>query len=432
MFMFTAIGGAAFTGYASALGAGEFTFGLISALPVLASLLQLPVSFLVQKSGKYKRFFMIGGIIQRSSWIVVAFIPYIFPVGQSGLWMLIVLVTLAAMGGSFVSITHMSLMASVVPMDIRGRYIATRQRVSTAVSLVAGLGIAFVLDHVPGFTGYTIVFAVGGLAGLADILMYAGYKFSGIPAAPEGSTFLRGLKSCFTSHKTRNWLLFWIFWSFTVNLSAPFFGKYAIDKLLLSYTSMILAGQIVANVLTLLVISRWGKFLDRYGGPALMMISATMSTVFIAVWLFAVPGSVWPLFLFNFFGGVFWCANEACMVNMQFSHTPDTGRPIALAVYAVLTSVATAAAFICGGALLEILSPVMESLNRTILGTPFDNYKLVFSGTMALRFIVIAIFLPRVWSEKGMTIRGAYAKAFDDARSRWVYEMSRLKWFHKR
>jgi MFS family permease len=431
MILFTAIGGAAFTGYASALGAGEFAFGLISALPVLAGLLQLPVSFLLQRNGKFKRYFIAGGVAQRISWIVVAFIPYIMPVGESRLWSLIVLVTLAAMGGSFVAITHMSLMASVVPMDIRGRYITTRQRVATAVSLLAGLSIAFILDSVPGYLGYTIVFAVGGAAGLIDILMYIPYKFDKIPKNTEGPSFFKGLKECFTSAKSRGWLLFWVFWSFTVNISAPFFAKYAIDILSLSYISIILAGQIVANVLTLLVVSRWGVFLDRYGGSALMMVSGVCSTVFIIVWLFAVPGSVWPLFLFNFFGGLFWCANEACMVNMQFSHTPEKGRPVALAVYAVLISIATAAAFIAGGALLETLAPVMEKAGRTILGTPFDHYKLVFVCTMALRFIVLAVFLPRVWNEKGLTIRGAFAKAAADTKSRWKHELSRLRIFHK-
>jgi MFS family permease len=432
MFLFTAVGGAAFTGYASALGAGEFAFGLISALPVLASLLQLPVSFFVQKSGKYKRFFMAGGVVQRLSWLAAAFIPYLFPVEGSRLWALIVLVTLAAMGGSFVSITHMSLMGSAVPIDIRGRYITARQRVCTAFSLVVGLGIAFVLDHVPGYLGYTVVFAVGGLAGLADILMYIPHSFNKIPKSTGGNPFVKGLKDCFTHRKPRNWLLFWVSWSFTVNLSAPFFAKYAIDVLSLSYVSIILLGQIVANVLTLLVVSRWGVFLDRYGGSALMMISGVCSTVFISVWLFAVPGSVWPLFLFNFFGGLFWCANEACMVNMQFSHTPEQNRPVALAVYAMLVSAATAGAFICGGALLEALAPVMEQAGRVFFGTPYDHYKLVFSGTMLLRFAVLAVFLPKVWNEKGLTIRKAYGKALEHARSRWTVEISRLRIFHKK
>ena len=66
-FMFTATGGVAFTGYASSLGAGEFAFGLISALPIIAGLLQIYVSHLAVKTGKYKKMFLAGGVVQRTS-----------------------------------------------------------------------------------------------------------------------------------------------------------------------------------------------------------------------------------------------------------------------------------------------------------------------------------------------------------------------------
>jgi len=427
MFLFTIQGGVAFVGYASALGAGEFAFGLISALPILAGLLQLYVSYLAVKTGKYKRMFLIGGVIQRSAWITIAFIPYIFPVESSRMWSLIVLVTLAAMAGSFLVITHTTLMGSVIPIEVRGRYITARQKVCTAVSLVVGLSVAFALDNIQGYLGYTIVFAIGGVAGMIDILMYAGIKFSIIPNKPEGFSLMDGMKACFTSPVTRNYLLFWTFWSFAINLSAPFFNKYAIDKLDLSYTSIIIFGQIVAQTLALLVISRWGVFLDKYGSVPMMMISATISTIGGFVWLFAVPGSILPLFLFNFIGGIFWCANEACMTNMQLSHTPSTGRPAALAVYAVFTSLAAAAALICGGALLEKLSPVMDELSLTFAGTPFDNYKLVFCIAAVTRLAVVFVFLPRVWNEKGMTLREAYSKVYNDTGSRLRYELSRLR-----
>ena len=341
-FLFTAQGGVAFAGYASSLGAGEFAFGLISALPVLASLIQIYASNLVLKTGKYKTMFLVGGIVQRASWIVVAFIPYILPVEDSRLWLLIVLVTLAAMSGSCVAITHTTLMGSVVPIDIRGRYIATRQKVCTAASLLFGLCIAFMLDYIPGFLSYTVVFGVGGIAGLIDILMYTGIKFSVIPNKPEGFSLLASIKTCFTHSKMRNYLLFWTFWSFSINISGPFFNKYAIDVLSLSYMSIIIFGQIVAQTMSFLVISRWGVFLDRYGSVPMMMISTISSTAIAFVWLLAVPGSVWPLFIFSFLGGIFWCANDAGMVNMQLSHTPSESRPAALAVYAVFTSVATA------------------------------------------------------------------------------------------
>ena len=416
--LFTAHGGVAFAGYASALGAGEFAFGLINALPVLAGLLQIYVSHLAVKTGKYKKMFLAGGVVQRASWIVIAFIPYLFPVEGSRLFSLIVLVTLAAMGGSFVAICHTTLMGSTIPIDIRGRYVTTRQRVVTAAGLIFGLSIALILDNIPGFLGYTIVFGLGGIAGLIDILMYIRMNFSGIPHKPGGFSIKEGIKSCFTTPKIRTYLLFWTFWSFSINISGPFFNKYAIDVLNLSYISIIIFGQMSAQIAAFFVVSRWGVFLDRYGSVPLMMISTMSSTTIAFVWMFAAPGVIWPLFLFNLFGGIFWCANDACMVNMQLSHTPSKGRPAALAVYAVVTSLAIAAGLISGGALLEFFSPIIERLDLTFLGRPFDHYKLVFLIGIVIRYIVVAIFLPKVWNEKEIRFREAYSKLYADLKER--------------
>jgi len=427
MLLATAQGGVAFTGYASTLGAGEFAFGLISALPVLASLLQIPVSYLAVKTGKYKRMFMIGGVIQRLTWVVVAFIPYMFPVGQSRIWSLIVLVTLAAMAGSFVVIPSVTLLGSMVPIDIRGRFVAARQKVCTAVSLLFGVGIAFALDYLPGFLGYTLVFTIGGVAGIVEILMYSGINFSGIPDKPEGFSISKGIKDCFKTPKTRNYLLYWTLWFFAIYLNAPFITKYAIDVLSISYTSMIIFGALVSQVMMFITISRWGVFLDRYGSVPLMLIATLSTTAIISVWLFAVPGSVWPVFVFNFLGGIVWSGHDACMVNMQFSHTPSEGRPAALAVYAVFTSIAAGAALILGGAVLELLSPVMERASLTFAGTPFDHYKLVFVIAIILRFTVILVFLPRVWNEKDMTLRESYIKVFHDTSNRLKYTYSRIR-----
>jgi len=411
-FLFAAMGGAAFAGLASALGAGEFAFGLISALPVLASLLQILASYLVEKTGKLKVMFLAGGVVQRVAWFTVAFIPYVFTGTSPRVLALIVLVTLAAMGGSFVGITHMTLMAAVVPGEVRGRYITIRQRISIFVSLFAGLCIAFILDRIPGFLGFTIVFAFGGIAGLIDILMYAKYRFP--EKKPNNTAFnlAKNIKIIFTAVRTKNYFIFWIVWGFIVNLSAPFFMKYAMAVLELSFLSIIFFGQVTANMIALFIFSRWGVLIDRYGSVAIMFISAMMSTVGVSVWIFAEPGVVLSLFLFNFIGGLFWCANDACMVNMQLSHVPEIGRPVTLAIYAVATSVATAAAFITGGAVLEVLSPIMANLNLTVFGTPFDHYKVLFAFTFFLRFVVVIIFLPRVWNEKGLTLRETYALMF--------------------
>ncbi|MDR1059786.1 MAG: MFS transporter [Clostridiales bacterium] len=409
--LFANTAGAALTGYASAFGAGEFMFGLISALPILAGLSQLFVSYLVEKTGSRKALFLAGGIAQRLLWIVAAFIPHFLPGRLAPLraWALLAIITAAAVAGSFVNVTHVSMVAEVVPIGIRGIYITARQRVTTLFSLAAGLGAAFVLDHTRGFTGFTIVFGVGGVAGLIDILMYAGFKFPAVKRGERRFSFADGFKECFRAPKTRDYLVFWGVWGFAINLSSTFFNKYSLDVLRLSFLQVIVFGQLVANVVTIFVITRWGRFIDRYGCAPLLFLTGTATSLVMIAWLPATPGSIAPVLIFNLLGGFVWCGTDATALNMQLSHTPDIGRPLALAIYTIVTSSSAALAFIAGGSFLELMAPVMRDAGLTLFGTPFDHYKLLFAITAVLRFAAIAVFLPRVWNEKGLTAREAYA-----------------------
>jgi hypothetical protein len=69
----------------------------------------------------------------------------------------------------------------------------------------------------------------------------------------------------------------------------------------------------------------------------------------------------------------------------------------------------------------------MENLALTFAGTAFDHYKLVFLIAIVARLAVIGIFLPRVWNEKEMPLRTAYAIAYRDISRRLRYEISRFR-----
>jgi MFS family permease len=423
--LFSNAGGPAFTGYASALGAGEFMFGLVSALPILGSLMQLYVSYLVEKTGKRKALFLAGGIIQRSIWLLTAAIPLILPDRLAALriWALLGMITAAAISGSFVGITHTSMVAEIVPIDIRGRFLTTRQRLATIVSMISGFCSSIILDRFTGLSGYTVVFFAAGLAGLCDVLLYVRFKFPDAHRSAGGFSLVKGFKECFRAKKTRDYIIFFCAWSFAVNISAPFFNKYAIDILKLSFTQIIIFGQISANIMALLIVKRWGRFIDRYGCVPLMLVTGTITSTLTLVWLPATVGNFVPLLLFNMIGGFFWCANEACAVNMQLSHTPAIGRPLVLALYAVVTSLSAAAAFICGGAFLELTAPVMAAAKLTLFGTPFDHYKLLFVMATALRLTSVLAFLPRVWNEKELVTKEVYNEIYQ----RTIYKIKMLR-----
>jgi MFS family permease len=249
--------------------------------------------------------------------------------------------------------------------------------------------------------------------------MYAKFSFPEVRHGEKRLTLADGAKECLKSPKTRGYLIFWGVWGFSVNLASAFFNKYAIDVQRLSFMQVVIFGQIVANAVAVFIIPRWGRFIDRYGCAPLLFLTCAATGIATLAWLPATPGSIAPILCFNLLGGVVWCGTDVSALNMQMSHTPDIGRPLVLAIYAIVSSFSAAAAFIAGGAFLELMGPIMDRAGLAIFGASFDNYKLLFAITALLRLLTVAVFLPRVWNEKGMTARQAYADMH--ARSRiWL------------
>src|SRR5215212_5543667 len=71
----SSMSGTPLTLYAKKLGATQFQFGLLGALPFLASLLSLPASLLIESTGQRKRIFLLGLYLQRFLWFIIAAAP---------------------------------------------------------------------------------------------------------------------------------------------------------------------------------------------------------------------------------------------------------------------------------------------------------------------------------------------------------------------
>ena len=82
------------------------------------------------------------------------------------IWVILVLVLLLSCMGGFIDSSFNSLLPDIVPMRIRGRYFAARQRMMMVTGILAGLLISLLLDAFTAdgsLTGYTIVFVLAGI-----------------------------------------------------------------------------------------------------------------------------------------------------------------------------------------------------------------------------------------------------------------------------
>ena len=201
-------------------------------------------------------------------------------------------------------------------------------------------------------------------------------------------------------------MLFWSAWAFTANMSAPFLLRYALSEMNLSFLQVTLSGQIASAVTTVMVITGWGRWLDRYGSKPVLWISCMVAALTPGFFLFSVSGSVMPTLLHNVIGASFWSAANLSASNMLLISSPDEQRPSYVAFFSSFTSLlGSFLGVLAGGAVLEWI----QSLSLDYSRLPFvfsDRYKLMITLSVVLRFAIVLVFVPGLKNVKGITVSG--------------------------
>src|SRR4051794_4516868 len=120
----TAISGTPNTNFARSLHASEFQFGVMAALPFIASLIALPASFLTEATGKRKRIFLWGSYFQRLMWVPIGILPVLMVKwygqgqGLAAMRLFLSLMFIMHAGGTLGGTAWVSWMADVVPARV--------------------------------------------------------------------------------------------------------------------------------------------------------------------------------------------------------------------------------------------------------------------------------------------------------------------------
>lgn len=399
--------GPALAGYAGALGASDLEFGFLSGIPSALMLLQIPFAVLVSRAHRRKQYLLTYGLISRIMWILAGFVPFIVPLSPVWLrlWSVIFLVGITAGGNALINVTWFPWLADLLPMGIRGRWFSLRDAINAITGVFFGLLIAYLLDTIPGYTGYSIVFLIGGICGTLDMVSFAFAKevYSQPPAKVRiGKT----LGQIFRDKPFLRLTLFWTAWNFTANISGPYFNRYVLDEMGLSFTQLTLCSQIAAAMTAFLVIPRWGRLLDRYGAKPVLWVSCIIASLTPVFYCFSVPGSVAPTLLHNVIGAAFWSAANMTVTSMQLSHSPDDLRPAYIAVFACLSALGgTFLGTLSGGAMIEGIRAANITHSLSVFGLTPDPYKITFFVSVVTRLGIVLFFIPRMENEKGVAAR---------------------------
>ena len=392
-------GTTAMIGLANQLRAGDLAFGVLNGIPQAAALLQIPFSLLVNRTHQRKKYMLTLGLFSRALWLLFGLIPLIVPTDPAWLplWTLIFLLGISSCCSAVINVCWFPWFSDLAPNEIRGRWLSIRDMIVAVCNLAFGLLVARLLDTLPLDRRYVIIFLIGGLVGMLDMLCF-GFceeKYT----APARKLRLGGmLREVLQNRPFLRLIIMWTAWCFTSNMCGPYLARYSVNDMELSFTQMMIFSTAAASVATVLVMNRWGKALNQFGCRSVMLVAGIAASVTDGFYLLSVPGSVWPGLLRNFFGAMFWSACNLTANSMQLSASPDETRPAYIAVFACVTSLAgVTLGTLTGGSLLEW----WEGAGMFTGG--FDRMKALILLSVALRLAVALFLVPPLRNDRDGT-----------------------------
>lgn len=335
----TATQGAPAVQFCEMLGFKDWHFGLMAALPFIATFGQIFAATVVDSTGFKKYQFLHCSTASRLMWIPIAAIPLVLPLPSEAavatmLAMLFISQLLSAMGTP----ACMMWLGDLIPRRIRGRYFAVRMLYSRPMQVATVLALWVVLDwattthaKVPTFAGeprlmWTLcgVFVVAGLFGAADILMFTRVREvvrgeSPTPGrrAPRSLAEAVALESArrpagrggllgtlylymvqpLEDRVFRHYVLYGATLAFAMAAPGAFFVKNCMHNLGFSPGSTQFLFTVVSSVIGLIGARQWGKALDRWGRRPVLILSTLMTLLSVSPWLFARHDTPAPAFI---------------------------------------------------------------------------------------------------------------------------------------
>ena len=394
-------GTASMVGLASSMGATDLTFGIMTGIGQAAALLQIPFSLLVNRTHRRKRYMLTYGVISRVLWMVFGLIPFFIPAtpAQLRVWTLVFLLGISCCLGSVIQVCWFPWFSDLCPERIRSRWLAVREQIIAVVSILFGLMVAFLLDHLPPETRYIIIFLIGGAVGVMDMVSFG--LSEEVYSAPPARLRIGSVIKDFAHNKPFLRLtVAWTLWCFTTNLSCVYYTPYSMNVMGLNFTQVMLCGNVAAAVSTILFVPRWGSAIYHHGARNVMLLTNLFGSVLPLVFLFSRPGSIWPLLIFNVFGAMYWTGSNLAATGLQLTCSPAETRPSYIALFSCITALAGAMlGSLVSGFFLDACA------DHGWFAGSFDRYKVLFTISSALRLGLTILTVPGLADENKGTVK---------------------------
>lgn len=350
------LGGPLLVGYALLLGASHITIGLLAAIGPVTQILQLPTVALIEHWRARKAITWWAALAGRICLLGVIAVPWALPpsLRLSGLFAAL---TLSACFGTISSAAWTPWIRDFLPEESMGRLFARRLALATGASAVLGLAAGYAIDALPAVihppaAAYTVVFGVGVAAALLGLLFLARIPEPLMPPQPR-RPWIDIFRAPLMHREFRPVMVFLACWTFAVNLTAPFFSVYLLQRLGLSMT-WVVGLTVLSQATSALMIRAWGAAADRFHTLTVLRVSGVGFLLAIAAWPFVnlVPSAAVVkalLLAIHVFAGLTTAGVSLCTSTVAMRCAPRGEAAAYLATNALVSGAAAAVAPLLAG-----------------------------------------------------------------------------------
>jgi len=257
------------------------------------------------------------------------------------------------------------------------------------LGMCVSLGMGRLVDILPDRIGFPLVFGLGALFALLQIIILSFQPE--IPKEPKRELkLLEGLINPFRDRDFKLYTFFIALWNFSVIMPGQFFSVFMLKYLNLSYTTIVLVGA-SSGIAGLLAQPLFGYLADRYANKSILILTSLIASFVPFVYIFMDPRfpllSLFLLYAINIISGAAWAGIGLTQFNLLLLLSPPEQRMSYVGTYSAFISLTGAGSPLIGGVVVNALRDFRFSL----LGLELTDMKVLFLISTALRLLSLPL-----------------------------------------
>ena len=352
------------------LGASSATLGLLIAITQVSAVLQLLSVFIYARLPGKKVFWLALHLLHRIAGLVVMGMAFFVAGGGDRAAAVRWVVVAVAVSWGFMNLSSsgwLSWMADIIPERKRGTFFLRRSAAAQFVTVIWFFFATLLLDIFPPestFLVYGVIIGIGGIAGVADILMHLaipepGRKNKAQREREPAKTAKQELVDFLAPLGNRNFVRYSISIGaavFAMNLTGPFQAPYITSPAAIGAPNTWLGiMNVIYRLVWVAIAPLWGVIMDRYGRKPVVLLGCLTTLGWIG--FFFLTGRNYTFILpvialvGGFFGPAFWEGAGQLMLTLA----PSANRVSYIAWYNTIVGLVSALSSIMGGVVEDLL-----------------------------------------------------------------------------